>query len=39
MKQPCILQTISPMLEDPKLAREAAVQIDDISKSENNLLL
>jgi hypothetical protein len=27
------------MLEDPKLAREAAVQVDNISKLENNLLL
>jgi hypothetical protein len=32
-------QTISPMLEDPKPAREATVQVDDISKLENNLLL
>jgi hypothetical protein len=27
------------MLEDPKLAREAAVQVDNISESENDLLL
>jgi hypothetical protein len=27
------------MLEDPKLAREATVQVDDMSESENNLLL
>jgi hypothetical protein len=39
MKQPYISQTISLMLEDPKPAREATVQVDDMSKSENNLLL
>jgi hypothetical protein len=39
VKQPYISQTVSLMLEDPKLAREAAVQVDDISESENDLLL